>query len=117
VKTRETVEVNGVTDLVKVHHTIVSKDYALRSTAGDATVLSPKDLPECDTLAIDADSAELDVLESLSSRPHRLIVEHHAVSGEDEDNLVVEYQPDTVRSSMEEMGYQIVEELADPDRA
>lgn len=109
-KTKETVDINGVSGIVTVHHAIVSNAYSLRSSAGDAKVVSPSELPECDTLAIDADGAEIPILEGVSIRPNKLIVEHHAVS--DDDELVVEYQPDKMRSLIQNLGYEIVEEVS-----
>lgn len=114
-KTKETVDINRVSGIVTVHHAIVSNDYSLRSSAGDAKLVSPSELPECDTLAIDADGAEIPILEGISIRPNKLIVEHHAVP--DDDELIVEYQPDKVRSLIQKLGYEIVEELSDPTRA
>jgi hypothetical protein len=43
-----------------------------------------------------------------------LIVEHHAVP--DDGELIVEYQPDEMRSLIRDLGYEIVEELCDPDQ-
>ncbi len=108
-KTKKTVDINDVSGIVTVHHAIVSNAYSLRSSAGDAKVVSPSELPECDTLAIDADGAEIPILERVSIRPNKLIIEHHEVS--DGNKLIVEYQPDKMRSLIQNLGYEIVEEL------
>jgi hypothetical protein len=114
-KTKETVDINSVGGIVTVHHAIVSNDYSLRSSADGAEIVSPSELPECDTLAIDADGAEIPILEQVSIRPDKLIIEHHAVP--DGDELIVEYQPDKIRSLIQGLGYEVVEELSDPTRA
>ena len=116
----ETVAFNGVSDRVTVEHAIISTDYSLRSARADAGIVDPTELPVCDTLAIDADGAEIPILEGLhavdpASRPGRLVVEHHAVL--DDGTRVLEYQPERVRDSIRSLGYDIVEERADPERA
>lgn len=113
-KTKKTVNINDVDGIVTVHHAIVSNDYSLRSSAGGAEIVSPSELPGCDTLAIDADGAEIPILEQVDIRPDKLIIEHHTVLNGDE--LIIEYQPDKIRSLIHELGYEIVEELSDPTR-
>lgn len=114
-KTRETSKINGVDELITVHHAIVSNDYSLRSSADGADIVPPTELPECDTLAIDADGAEIPILEEITPGPETLIVEHHMVL--DKDEIVVEYQPERVRSLIQDLGYDVVEEVSDPTRA
>lgn len=114
-RTRKTTYINDVADRVTVTHAIVAEDYHLRTAADGAEYVSPSELPECDTICIDADGAELPILRALAIQPFRLVVEHHAVPGENQ--LTVEYQPDTVRKLLKEHGYEIVEEIADPTAA
>lgn len=114
-KTRRATELNDVDDRVSVHHAIVSTDYSLRSSGVDASIVEPAALPECDTLAIDADGAELPILEDFDGGPDRLVVEHHVVL--DDGDVVLEYQPETVRDHIHDLGYEIVEERAHPERA
>lgn len=114
-KTRSTISVNGVGDVVTVHHSIVSDYFTLRGDPGDANVTKPGELEECDTLAIDADGAEFPILESIEIAPERLITEHHAVRNDGE--LVAEYRPDELRALLERSGYDIVDEFHHPTRA
>lgn len=114
-KTRDASKINDVDELITVHHAIVSNDYSLRSSGGGADIVLPTELPECDTLAIDADGAELPILEQITLRPEKLIIEHHAVP--DGDEFIIEYQPERVRSLIQDLGYETVEEVSDPTRA
>lgn len=114
-KTKRTTQLNDVEGLVTVHHAIVSTDFSLRSSSNGAEIIPPSGLPECDTLGIDADGAEIPILQDLTIQPERLIIEHHAVPNS--SGLIVEYQPDKVRSLIQNLGYEIVEEQSDPTRA
>lgn len=93
----------------------MSDDVSLRTSGEGVETLPPDELPVCDTLGIDADGAELQILEGLERRPDRLIVEHHTVL--DDGERVFEYRPDELRSLVREMGYEIVEERVHPTRA
>jgi hypothetical protein len=88
---------------------------SLRGPAGKAETIPSSELPDCDTLSIDADGAEISILTDLAINPGRLIIEHHPVP--DSDELTVEYQPDEIRLLLENKGYEIVEELSEPNRA
>lgn len=44
-----------------------------------------------------------------------MIVEHHIVP--DDDEVVIEYQPEKIRSLIQNLGYEIVEEISDPTMA
>jgi hypothetical protein len=112
---RKTAEINEVKDIVEVHHAIVCDDISLRGPAGTAETIPSSELPECDTLSIDADGAEIPIVTDLGINPGRLIIEHHPVPASDE--LTVEYQPDRIRLLLENKGYEIVEELSAPNRA
>lgn len=114
-RTRRTAELNDVDDRVTVEHAVVANDYATRGDSTRARCVSPTDLESCDVLAIDADGAELDILDALAIAPDRVIVEHHAVV--DDDELVVEYQPTAVRESLWRAGHRVVEEQSDPTAA
>ncbi|MCF2238155.1 FkbM family methyltransferase [Halobacterium salinarum] len=111
-KSQVVVEINEVSDRTTVHHTIVSEDVSLRSAASGAEVLPSAELPSCDVLAIDADGAEISILDGIVNHPAVLIVEHHAVA--DTSGLALEYQPDRVRDLITNLGYDIVDEMSDP---
>lgn len=114
-KTKTATHVNGVSDCVTVHHAIVAKDFSLRNSPKGADVIDPCNLPKSDVLAIDADGAEIPILENISYCPDKLIIEHHEVRKNGEK--IVEYQPNKVRDLIETAGYEITEELADPSGA
>lgn len=107
-KSRRTIQVNGLDERASVKHAIVSEDVQLRSDPGGADVISSNNLPDCTTLAIDADGAEFSILESLEIRPPKIIVEHHPIRVDDE--VVIEYEPDHLIKLLESMGYEIVDE-------
>lgn len=110
-----TVRQNGVAHRTSVRHAIVATNINLHSSPAGAPVVAPSDLPACDTLAIDADGAELPILEGLTNPPQRVIVEHHAVP--DDDGLAVDYRPEVVRNQLADLGFCVVEEVADPTGA
>ena len=120
-KTQRMIDVNNFSQIAMVNHTIVSNDYSLRSSANGAEIISPSDLPECDTLAIDADGAEFEILKNLENKPQKIIIEHHIVpkkqKNPDVSNIEIEYEPDKIRSEMQNLGYEIIEEVSEPDRA
>lgn len=113
--TKHASKINGVSDIITTHHAIVSDEFSIRSSSDTAELISPSELPDCNTIAIDADGAEIPILEDITKLPRTLIVEHHAVLNEDE--IIVEYQPDKVRSLIEDLGYEIIDEKADRDIA
>lgn len=110
-KTKQTVSINDVDDIVTAHHALVGTDISVRSSHKQANLVLPADLPISDVLCIDVDGAEFSILESLNRRVSTIIVEHHAVKEDGE--VVLQYQPDRVRSLLTENGYTIVEEVAD----
>lgn len=114
-KSRETARINEVDEVVSVDHAIVSDDISLRSEANGASVIPAQDLPNCDVLAIDADGAEIPILKKIDTTPRYLVVEHHVVFDGNEKALA--YQPATVRSLIEDRGYEIINERSDPTRA
>lgn len=108
-RTNRTVQLNNVIDRVQVHDAIIGEKIHIRGAEVDANRIDPKDLPSCDVLGIDADGAEFSILENLSIRPARIIVEHHPVPG-DGESLDLDYNPDKIRDLLQDIDYEIVEE-------
>jgi len=96
---KETVDMNGVQKIVDIEHAIVGEALQLLDDPGDAEVIGPGDLPECDVLAMDCEGAEKEILNKLVIRPSTVIVETH-------DHL--ESTEQNARRQLEEMGYTIV---------
>ena len=74
---RGTVKMNGYADIVTVNHAIVGTALNLRGDSGDAKVVDPDDLPQCDVLELDCEGAEIEILEALTIRPDVILVETH----------------------------------------
>jgi precorrin-6B methylase 2 len=114
-RVRETAALNGVEERVTVRHAIVSEAVNPRNAVGDAAVVAPEDLPVGDAILIDCDGPELDILHGMVQRPRTLVVEHHAVPGD--EGLDIEYTPERVADQLVDMGYEIVSRREHPTRA
>lgn len=114
-RVRRTVAHNGVADRVAVRHAVVGEAKSLRSSPTGADVVAPSDLPECDVVVVDADGAEVTVVEGLAADPATLVVEHHRVPGD--DGVAFRHQPGRVRAAVADAGYDVVEEYYHPTRA
>lgn len=73
----QTAEINDVDERVNINHDIVGEPISLEGEAGDASVVNPRDLPECDVLVMDCEGAEELILGDLRIQPRELIVETH----------------------------------------
>lgn len=104
-KVRRTAALNGVADRVTVRHAVVGRNISLRGPMAEASTIPATDLPSCDTLLIDCDGAEFDILSALEIRPRSIVVEHHAVPGE--DGPLVAYDPGRIESLLDRLAYRI----------
>lgn len=96
----ETVDLNGVDDIVEVNHNIVGEAVSLANASKGATTLPPGELPACDVLVLDCEGAEIGILEQLDQRPRVLIVETYAFLDSPEED---------VRATLDELGYEVVD--------
>ena len=94
----ETVRRNGVADRVRVEHAVVGDARSLRGPAGDAAVIDPGTLPDCDVLVLDCEGAEIDVLRNLAVSPRAIVVETHGL---------YDAPPDLVADLLAEAGYTV----------
>ncbi len=76
----ETLELNNITNRVEAHHALVGPDVHVNGSTSDRAI-APEDLPECDVLEVDAEGAEVGILQGLEIRPRVIIVEAHAHRG------------------------------------
>jgi len=76
----DTLAVNSITN-VNINHNIVSEAISLYDDDGGANVIPPDDLPECDTLVLDCEGAELNILSELPYNPRSVVVETHGHYG------------------------------------
>lgn len=91
-----TLERNGVSDRVTVHHAIVGEPVTLTGAPENADHVAPGDLPNCDVLEMDCEGSEVDILPNLDIRPETLIVETHR-------------NKPTVEGHLERLGYEAVD--------
>jgi hypothetical protein len=82
---REMVALNVVDDRVTVEHAIVGGEIDLADLPGDAKIVSPTDLPDCE-------GAEIGILERLDQRPGVVIVETHAFLDSPEPKVRAVYE-------------------------
>ena len=87
-RVRLTVETNEYDDIVTVNHAIVGTALNLRGDSGDATIMGPDDLPQCDVLELDCEGAEIEILEGLTIRPNVILVESHGRYDAPTDKIV-----------------------------
>jgi len=62
---------------VSVEHAVVGKSRNVQGFSGSARHVSPESLPECDVLVMDCEGSEISILEGMSIRPDRIVVESH----------------------------------------
>lgn len=90
-----TLEYNGVSEQVTVHHAIVGEPVTLTGAPKNADHVGPDDLPDCDLLEMDCEGSEVDILPNLDIRPETLIVETHR-------------NEPTVKDHLNSLGYELV---------
>ncbi|SDY42252.1 FkbM family methyltransferase [Halobellus clavatus] len=77
----DTIKKNDVQNRVEVIHSIVGPHISLRGKPGEASQISPEELPECDVLELDCEGSEIEILENLFIRPRAIVVETHGING------------------------------------
>jgi hypothetical protein len=103
----ETVRLNDVDDRVSVRHAVVAQAISLRRKDSDAGVVQPTDFPECDTLVLDCEGAEVDILEEMQIRPRSVLVETHGLFDAPEA---------TVRDRLDRAGYETIKTAVAEER-
>lgn len=83
----QTAEINDVDERVSINHAIVGEPISLEGEAGNASVVNPRNLPECDVLVMDCEGAEEIIIENLRIQPRELVVETHGNRRKVEDLL------------------------------
>lgn len=101
-KIKKTVRLNNVSEHVSINHAIVCKAVSLRGCNDERPkIIKADDLPPCNTLAIDCDGAEFDILKNLTSKPRSIVVEHHMVKT---DSQMIEYKPNKIKDMVTAKG-------------
>lgn len=76
---KKTINLNNVGEQVVVRHAIVSQAHSLRGEKGEAAIISPEDLPECEVLVLDCEGAEKEILKEIEITPRIFVVETHGM--------------------------------------
>lgn len=109
-RVRRTVETNGYSDIVDVHHATVGTALNLRGESGEsgeAAVVNPGKLPQCDVLELDCEGSEVEILKELTIRPDVILVETHGL---------YDASTDKVKSILSNISYSVVSNVvADED--
>ncbi|MDZ5810494.1 FkbM family methyltransferase [Halorubrum sp. AD140] len=86
----ETIDMNEAGHNVETVHAVVA-DFSEHSEASygnsSATVVPPRDLPECDILQMDCEGAEVQILREMDITPRLLLVETHGFLGSSEQDV------------------------------
>lgn len=77
----QVIQLNHVADRVTVEHAVVGPEIDVWGSSEGAVRYRPDDLPECDVLEIDAEGAEVSILEQATHQPRTIIVEYHPQFG------------------------------------
>ncbi|WP_144049523.1 hypothetical protein [Halorubrum salipaludis] len=105
---KQTAMYNDVADRIHVKHAIIAEAISLKGESGDAPIIPPLDLPECDLLELDCEGAETQIIQQLPHRPETIIVETHGHLGASTQK---------VRNELIENGYTVVsDEIAEDDK-
>lgn len=96
-RVRETAVLNDVTESVTVRHAKVGETGKVWGESS-ASIVSPRNLPECDLLELDCEGAELDILRAIIIKPAIIAVEVHPSHGVSEED---------VRAVLTDLGYEI----------
>lgn len=105
-RARKTIEYNGASDKVDLHHKIVAKAEDVAGQIDNASTISPEELPDCDYLEVDCEGAEEQILEQMSISPRIISVETHETKGVSHTKIV---------DLIEDRGYSIIKETDKTD--
>lgn len=101
---KETVDLNQVSDIVTIKHGIVGPYSSFSEdkygSTGDAPRIDTSKLPNCGSLVLDCEGAEVEIIREMEIRPKTIVVETHGFLGTDEES---------VRSALGENGYEVID--------
>lgn len=97
-KVTRTIDLNGVDGHASVKHAVVGEAISLRGSQGNASIVAPDELPECDTLVLDCEGAEIEILNNMDIRPETILVETHGMYGAPREDVSV---------ALNEVGYDV----------
>ncbi len=106
----ETIEINNVSKRVDVTHALVGTARGVWGEYDEADFIEPTDLPSCDTLVLDCEGTEKEIIGSFEERPSSLVVETHGVHGaptEEIKTLLLENEYEIDSTELVDEGYDI----------
>lgn len=106
-KVNDTVQLNEVEQRVSIRHEVVAKAISIRGDSGEARVVPPTELPDCDVLVLDCEGAEIDILTEMEIRPRTVLVETHGIFDAPESE---------VRDTLDRAEYETVERMVAEER-
>ena len=96
----ETVRLNGVEDSVSCVHALVEAGVSVEGSPSAAERLEATDLTACETLVLDCEGAEVQILDEMNMEPSTVIVEAHPMFGSPRK---------AVEEALEDHGYEVIE--------
>jgi len=111
-QTEKTIKLNDLENVASVVQAVIGCAVSIKLE--NEYKKHPEEISDCDTLAIDCDGCEFEVLQKISSTPKRLIIEHHSVypTGNDTE---FKYDKHKLEKIVESKGYLIVDEWLEDD--
>lgn len=79
-RSKETLQLNGVSNRVDVKHVVVGPLVDISGDIGEVDKISADELPECDVLELDCEGSEINILKNLEIRPRTIFVESHGMN-------------------------------------
>jgi hypothetical protein len=77
----ETIEINNISQRVEVVHALVGTARDVWGEYDEANFIESTDLPPCDTLVLDCEGTEKEIIGSFEEQPSSIVVETHGVHG------------------------------------
>jgi len=99
-RVHETNEINSVSEIVDVEHSIIGPAISLNGNPGQSDRRDPSSIPSCETLILDCEGAEIPILEGIKTRPRLIIVETHGMFNSPKQ---------MVMDTLQDIDYEIIE--------
>lgn len=103
---RRTLSLNQMEERCDVRHVVVGQVSNLAGSMGDANVIDPSEIEDCDVLEMDCEGGEMDIIPKLTVRPRRIIVETHPQFDSETEDVV---------SLLHNQGYELLRKEPNPN--
>jgi hypothetical protein len=99
---KDTIRLNNKTwrdrSEINIEHALIGDAVKVPDNLGNPKTIAPEELPECDILGLDCEGAEVGILEGITIRPDKIVVESHGWLGG---------ETKTVKNLLKNIGYEI----------